>query len=84
MNDTTVEVRERYRRMLMSRSGAERVEMAFQMFDTARMLARAAFGDPEGIDRSGEMKERLFLRTYGREFDTQTRQRIVARLRALE
>lgn len=84
MNDTSPEVRERYRRMLMLRTGAERVEMACRMFDAARMLVRASLGDPDGVDSSAEMRVRLFLRTYGRDFDTETTRRIVARLRATD
>lgn len=83
MNDTTPEMRERYRQMLMSRPGAERVEMAFRMFDAARMLVRASLGDPDGVDHSAEMRVRLFLRTYGRDFDAETKQKIVASLRAI-
>ena len=84
MNDTMPDVRERYRSMLMRRSGAERVEMACRMFDAARMLVRASLGDPDGVDRSADMRVQLFLRTYGRDFDTETLQRIVASLRAVD
>jgi hypothetical protein len=52
------------------------------MFDAARTLVRAGLGDPDGVDRSAEMRVRLFLRTYGSDFDEETRQRIVNRLRA--
>lgn len=82
MNDTNPEVRERYRQMLMRRSGAERVEMACRMFDAARMLVRASMGDPDAVDHSAEMRVRLFLRTYSRDFDAETTRRIVQRLRA--
>ncbi len=82
MNDTKPDIRDRYRRMLMRRSGAERVEMACRMFDAARMLVRAGLGDPDGVDRSAEMRVRLFLRTYGSDFDEETKERIVNRLRA--
>jgi hypothetical protein len=68
--------------MIMRRSGAERVEMACRMFDAARMLVRASLGDPEAVDHSKEMSVRLFLRTYGRDFDAETTRRIVHRLRA--
>jgi len=83
VNDTTPEVRERYRQMLMRRPGAERVEMAFKMFDAARMLVRASLGDPDAVDSSSEMRVQLFLRTYGRDFDAETKQRIIASLRAI-
>lgn len=56
--------------------------MACGMFDAARMVMRASLGDPQGQDRSAEMRVRLFLRTYGRDFDTEAKARIASRLRS--
>jgi hypothetical protein len=84
MTDTPNEVAARYRELLMRRSGAERLEMGCRMFDTARALMRASLGDPLGTDRSRDMMARLFLRTYGADFDPMTRDRIAAWLRTDE
>ncbi len=81
MTDTPKDVTARYRELLMCRSGAERLEMGCRMFDSARAFMRASLGDPSGSDRSREMVARLFLRTYGADFDPMTRDRIVAWLR---
>jgi len=42
MNDTSPEIASLMREMLMARSGAERVRMCCEMFDTARALALAS------------------------------------------
>ena len=78
MTDTPSEVQQVYRDLLMRRSGAERLEMGCRMFDTARAFMRSSMGDPLGTDRSREMTARLFLRTYGTDFDATTRDRIAA------
>lgn len=81
MNDTHPTVARLQRRLLMERSGAERLLMGCAMFDAARTLMRAGLGDATGRDRSSSMRVRLFERTYGRDFDATTRARIIARLR---
>ena len=82
MNDTSAEVETIFLAMMMARSGAERLAMGAGLFDTARMLLEASLV-AEGLDpRSGEFKARVFLRTYGSDFDATTRDRIAARLRA--
>ena len=69
------------RRLLMERSGAERLKMGCSMFDTARALMRAGFGEDLGTDRSPALRVWLFERTYGRDFDPATAARIIADLR---
>jgi hypothetical protein len=83
VNDTPAVVRDRYRRMLLARSGAERLEMGSRMFDAARRLVRASLGDPHGVDDSPELRARLFLRVYGGDFAPTTAARIAARLRGV-
>ena len=81
MTDTPEAVRDLYRRLLMRRSGADRLRMGCDMFDTARAFVRSSLGDPSGTDASPDLKARLFLRTYGTDFDAETVARITARLR---
>ncbi len=82
MNDTPAHVWQRQREMLMRRTGGARLRMGSAMFAVARRLMRASLGDPLGTDRSAEMRVRLFLRTYGQDFDAATRDRLAALLRA--
>jgi hypothetical protein len=78
VTDTPDHIAKLQRDMLMRRSPAERLAMGCAMFDVARRLMRASLGDPHGTDNSPEMKVQLFLRTYGSDFDDETRARIVA------
>lgn len=82
MTDTPPHVEKAYREMFMRRSGADRLRMGAAMFETAKRLVRASLGDPEGRDTSPAMRVKVFLRIYGQDFDTASRGRVVAWLRA--
>jgi len=70
MNDTPEAVQNFYRTLLMRRSGGERLQMGCAMLDTARANLRV----PSHSD--AELRVRLFVRTYGGDFDPNTAQRI--------
>ena len=74
MNDTPETVQNLYRMLLMRRSGSERLQMGCAMFDTARTLARASLRRHSHNEH--ELRVRLFVRTYGGDFDAETVQRI--------
>lgn len=61
MKDTPPEIEERVRRMMMARSGAERLTMGCQMFDAARSIIIASL--PKGLS-DDEFKHQLFERIY--------------------
>ena len=62
MNDTSPEVEEIVREMMMERSGEERFVMGTMMFDVARELIIASL--PPGLPPK-EFKRSLFQRIYG-------------------
>lgn len=68
MKDTPRVVAERYRRMLMERSGTDRLKMGFEMFDAARALILASSKN----EREHSPKVQLLLRCYGRDLDPKT------------
>ena len=80
MIDTPPAVMEVYRRLLLARSGEERLLMGGEMFDAARTLARAGLLATGGAVDAGETRARLFMRLYGSDFDRQTAAKIAARL----
>ncbi|HEV7731967.1 MAG TPA: hypothetical protein VGR62_07385 [Candidatus Binatia bacterium] len=80
MTDTSEEVAARYRSLLMEKSGGERLQMACSMFDSARRMVIAGLSDALAGDT--ERGVALFLRLYGTDFDADTRDRIIARIRA--
>ena len=80
MNDTRPEIAEKYRQMLLARSGEERLTMGSSMNATARALVRASVLARDPHASPGAVRRELFLRFYGHEFDAEARERILARL----
>ena len=81
MRDTSAEMEQKFRSMLMKRSGEERLKMGCSMHATAQALIRASvLEDNPSATRAG-IKKALFLRFDGQDFSPSTRKRI---LRALE
>ena len=80
MRDTPVDVDGRYRRMLLGRSGEDRLQMGFSMYSTARALVVASILAKEPGASPERIREAVFSRFYGRDFDEATRDRIAARL----
>lgn len=78
MNDTSPEMERKYREMLLQRSGAERLKMGCSMFATARTLVVASVLEKEPSASPATVRERLFLRFYGADFDADARARILA------
>jgi hypothetical protein len=76
VKDTPSDVERKFCRMLMERSGEERLKMGCSMHASARALVIASIREknPDALTRA------LFLRFYGHEFETKRRKRI---LRAL-
>ena len=62
MNDTSPEIERRFRQMIMSRSGAERLIMGASMFDAARAIVLASL--PKDLPEE-DLKQKVFERTYG-------------------
>ena len=62
MKDTSPEIEQTMRQMIMLRSGAERMIMGASMFDAARALVLASL--PQNLCED-ELRRRLVERTYG-------------------
>jgi hypothetical protein len=71
---------ERYRAMLMARSGEERLQMGDSMYATARALVIASIMVRDPSISPAALRQAVFLRFYGHEFDAATRERILRRL----
>lgn len=61
MNDTPIEVDQKFRSMLLAKSGAERMRMASGMFDSARRLMLASM--PKNLPPAA-IRQLLLARTY--------------------
>lgn len=82
MKDTAPEVERRYREMLLSRSGAERLKMGCSMHATARTLVLASIHENDPQASPVVVRRELFLRFYGSDFGPAERARILAALEA--
>jgi hypothetical protein len=78
MNDTSTEMDQRYRAMLMQRTGEERLVMGCAMRDTARSLVEASLRERDPQATVEAIRKGLFLRFYGHEFDHETCAKILA------
>ena len=68
MNDTHPEIAIRFRNLMMSKTGQERLLMGCSMYDTAKEIVRSSiYNNHPGITEEGMRKE-IFLRFYGQEF----------------
>jgi hypothetical protein len=78
MNDTSTEMDQRYRAMLMQRTGEERLIMGCAMRDTARAIVEASLRERDPQATVETIRKGLFPRFYGHEFDSETRAAILA------
>lgn len=81
MKDTSIAMEARYREMLLSRPGEERLKMGCSMHSTARALVRASALQADPTASPSSLNKFVFLRFYGQDFDSAARSKI---LRALE
>jgi len=80
MFDTHPEIYVRYRDLMMSKSGRERLLMGCSMYDTAKQIVRSAISNSWPGITDVEMKKEIFLRFYGREFSQADREKFLSNL----
>lgn len=78
MKDASADMEERYRALLMQRTGEERLKMGCAMRDTARAFVEASLREKNPDATVAAIRQGLFLRFYGHEFDASTRDKILA------
>jgi hypothetical protein len=83
MNDTSTDMDQRYRAMLMQRTGEERLIMGCAMRDTARALVEASLKERDSQATVEAIRKGIFLRFYGHEFDSETRAKILAAIESV-
>lgn len=77
MKDTSAEVEKRFDRMLMSKSGVERLMMGASMFDAARELIKSSIIARQPDISARDLKKELFLRVYEVDFSEDEKSKIV-------
>jgi hypothetical protein len=81
MNDTHESSASRFTAMIMEQSPERRVMMGFSMFDAAKRLAMCDITGAHPAITPRGLREQLFLRFYGREFNKARREKILKALR---
>jgi hypothetical protein len=80
MRDTPPEVEERFRAMLLARSGEERLKMGCSMHTFAQQIVRASVLARTPQSTADDLRRAMFVRFYGRDFDLKTREKILLAL----
>jgi len=80
MNDTPPEVAAFFQKLLMAKSGQERLEMGFSMFNMAReqVLASISRDHPDADEK--EIRKRIFLRYYENDFSPEEQEKILKQI----
>ena len=77
MKDTSPDMEQRHRALLLQRTGEERLKMGCSMYDTATALVRASIlaGHPQAT--ASEIRQALFLRVYGHDVRPAFKQKVL-------
>ncbi len=82
MTDTPSAVNSRYTAALLRQSPARRIEMACEMFGSAKALALAGLRLHSAGPSDSDVRSALFIRLYGGDLSPESRARAEAHLRA--
>lgn len=83
MNDTSPQITAIYEQMMMQKSGKERLQMGFSMFNMARrqVIASIKKNNPEADE--GQIRREIFLRFYGQDYSKEEQNKILSRIMVL-
>ena len=81
MNDTRKKASQRIRTLMKKKSAQDRLMMGFSMFDAAKLLVIESLKAKTPLLNPRDLKERLFLRFYGNDFNHDTKKKILNNLR---
>jgi len=80
MFDTHPDVAVRFRNLMMSKTGQQRLRMGCSMYDTAKEIVRSAIYNSRPEITDEEMKKEIFLRFYGKEFSRADKEQFLSAL----
>ena len=80
MKDTPPRIERKFRKMLLERSGEERLKMGCSMHAMAQALVKASISRRHSGAHPAEIKRLLFLHFYGDDFEPKERKRIASAL----
>lgn len=77
MDDTSSDITKKVCEMFQEKSPTERLKMGCSMYETSKYLVARAIWENNNIYSVADLKQQLFLRFYGNDFDAETRQKIL-------
>ena len=80
MNDTSPAMEQRFREMILARSGEDRLKMGCSMHATAQAIVHASLKDRLPHATPVDLQQELFLRFYAEDMNSEAREKF---LRAL-
>jgi hypothetical protein len=81
MNDTSPRAEQLMRKLLLQRSGAQRLRMAFEMYDSARTLLEAGLRAEGLLEGTVEWRRRFLQRMYGDELSPEAIDRVASQIK---
>jgi len=79
VNDTNPAIERKMRELMARKSPQERLRMGCSMFMFAKALVKASI-DPNGVTPEPVLRQKLFLRFYGDEFEESEKNKILEHL----
>ena len=80
MKDTHPEIEERFFKMIMEKSGEERLQMGFEMDEAARRLAAASLLNENREASELDMRIAVFNRFYEIDLSPEIRQKVIKKM----
>ncbi len=77
MDDTRADIANKIREMFQMKSPLEPLKMGFSMYETSKYLVARAIWENTPIYSGSDLRQELFLKFYGNDFDSATRQKIL-------
>ena len=81
MKDTHPEIEERFFKMVMEKSGEERLKMGFEMNVMARRLATASILQNTPQFSEEDVKLAIFDRFYGSDLPSEVKQKVIEKIK---
>lgn len=77
MDDTTPDISQKIREMIRMKPPIERLKMGCSMYETSRYLITRAIMEKNPHISKSALRQELFLRFYGNDFDPISREKIL-------
>jgi len=76
VKDTDFVIEERFREMMMRKSGEERMLMGFSMYETAKQFVVSSIKNNNPNISLSELRQEIFLRFYGNDFNKINKEKV--------